>query len=114
MVNIIFLYKLFIGVKKINGHAGVNFSFRERNLNYYPNLRGVVAFWKITAGVYPVPKMTSLPLRKRKFKLAFQQRKSEKLSLSRLETEISVNIYFNLILLFALVFVSVVLGGAVA
>ena len=24
----IFLYKLFIGVKKINGHSGVNFSFK--------------------------------------------------------------------------------------
>ena len=27
MVNNIFLYKRFIGVKKINGHSGVNFSF---------------------------------------------------------------------------------------
>ena len=29
MVNNIFLYKLFIGVKKINGHSGVNFSFNK-------------------------------------------------------------------------------------
>ena len=29
MVNNIFLYKLFIGVKKINGHSGVNFSFKD-------------------------------------------------------------------------------------
>ena len=28
MVNNIFLYKRFIGVKKINGHSGVNFSFK--------------------------------------------------------------------------------------
>ena len=28
MVNNIFLYKLLIGVKKINGHSGVNFSFK--------------------------------------------------------------------------------------
>ena len=28
LVNNIFLYKLFIGVKKINGHSGVNFSFK--------------------------------------------------------------------------------------
>ena len=30
MVNNIFLYKRFIGVKKINGHSGVNFSFKVR------------------------------------------------------------------------------------
>ena len=28
LVNNIFLYKLFIGVKKINCHSGVNFSFK--------------------------------------------------------------------------------------
>ena len=28
LVNNIFLYKLFIGVKKINGHSGVNFSLK--------------------------------------------------------------------------------------
>ena len=28
-MNNIFLYKLFIGVKKINGHSGVNFSFNR-------------------------------------------------------------------------------------
>ncbi len=31
MVNNISLYKLFTGVKKINGHSGVNFSFKQNN-----------------------------------------------------------------------------------
>ena len=29
LVNNIFLYELFMGVKKINGHSGVNFSFKD-------------------------------------------------------------------------------------
>ena len=32
LVNNIFLYKLFIGVKKINGHSGVNFSFNVTSI----------------------------------------------------------------------------------
>ena len=32
MVNNIFLYKRFIGVKKINGHSEVNFSFKARTI----------------------------------------------------------------------------------
>ena len=32
-MNNIFLYKRFIGVKKINGHSGVNFSFKYKLLD---------------------------------------------------------------------------------
>ena len=60
MVNNIFLYKRFIGVKKINGHSGVNFSF-----NKWPgilkSLQSEDSFDKIQGGRSEGAKTEELP-----------------------------------------------------
>ena len=39
-MNNIFLYKRFIGVKKINGHSGVNFSFNIKSMLWFNFILG--------------------------------------------------------------------------